>query len=497
MHGTSTRIDGVKRRTGDTREPILRSRSSKRRDSGVLLKKTRITRMIFLLIVLIFASALSWIDYRLHARLPFGVPTAFRSSATVLHDLARRLPAWLLPASFEVSHPVSDEPRELRDLATLHSGASIVMPLTTATYRIVEPWSAHYYRKAFESIFQPDFSLSGSPNSTISINTSANTCWPFIGVHGTVVIRLSEPRQIVSASVVFTSSRRLHAQVGVPKGFRLWGLISDSRRGLLPSSCLTPSGLFAPNLVPLLDEQVGNVTPVLLSEWSDETASSSETIIPPSPCAVPLDLVVFELRGSRHDTPFTCINRLELLATPIDRLTDNTHHNARMSSISARNDSARGYLRPLRTGDFAQQNEVPLHLTRADYHVGRGEHVCINSIQVRADDSKFFVGACHAVISWDSVTNTATIKDRSMKGTWVNGVQLPVHGVSELPENAVIWLGPMDHDLSCGLVFEGALSRIYRKQIAPLLRNYPQGFDVQPVNITVHSAGPSHFVIGE
>lgn len=269
----------------------------------------RTVRSIFLMIVLAFGCALISVYCRLPTRGSLFSFNTLRLPSTALYDLDYWFPESLAPVKFEAPQPKVDEQRELQDLADLDSGASIVMRFTTQTYQIDEPWHMRYMRKAIESLSQPDYSLSHTPNSTISTRTSCRTCWPFIGAYGTVGIQLPELRQIVSATILFTSSSRLRTRVGVPRGFRLWGLVPDARRGLLPSSCLIHNDLFAPHLVPLLDE----VFPVLLSEWTDDTDVSTDVTIPYSPCSVPLDFVVFELRGSSSDVPFTCVNRFQML----------------------------------------------------------------------------------------------------------------------------------------------------------------------------------------
>ncbi|VDB94728.1 unnamed protein product [Peniophora sp. CBMAI 1063] len=269
--------------------------------------------MVLLILLLIVGIALSRMYHCSDVLLPLRARIALQYSVSALQDLARRLPDILNLAASDTPRITFEESHELRDLAAIRSGASIITPLTSPTYQIIEPWPARLYRKTMESIFQPEFTLSSSPNSTISTSTSAITCWPFVGAQGTVAIRLPEPHQIVSATVVFTSSALLRARVGVPAGFRLWGLISNDHRSLLPSSCLTSNGLFASHLVPLLDGDMDNTIPVLLSEWADETASSSDIAIPSSPCSVPLEMVIFEIKGSQIDAPFTCVNRFGLL----------------------------------------------------------------------------------------------------------------------------------------------------------------------------------------
>ncbi|VDC02784.1 unnamed protein product [Peniophora sp. CBMAI 1063] len=119
-----------------------------------------------------------------------------------------------------------------------------------------------------------------------------------------------------------------------------------------------------------------------------------------------------------------------------------------------------GCIRPLRRRDLdsTQRDGVALHTTHDEHLIGRGFPGDAD-VQVRADSRRLLVGTYHAVISWNSATSVATITDRSLNGTWVNGVKLPVDGSTTLTDNAVIWLGPPLHAESCGLSFECALSR--------------------------------------
>ncbi|VDB94584.1 unnamed protein product [Peniophora sp. CBMAI 1063] len=129
-----------------------------------------------------------------------------------------------------------------------------------------------------------------------------------------------------------------------------------------------------------------------------------------------------------------------------------------------------GRVRPLREGDFdsTQERGVPLHSTRADYIIGRGNAYV--DVQIQVDSRRRLAGSQHAVISWDAAANTVIIKDQSLNGTWVNGVKLAVHGTAVLADNAVVWLGPPYHDESCGLVFENAFDR------NPVLRKFRPEF---------------------
>ncbi|VDB92070.1 unnamed protein product [Peniophora sp. CBMAI 1063] len=121
-----------------------------------------------------------------------------------------------------------------------------------------------------------------------------------------------------------------------------------------------------------------------------------------------------------------------------------------MSSGFILAENAFGYIRPVRRGDLDPEclPGVTLLFNLTGHVVGRGHPDA--DVRVRVDSRKVFVGNNHAVISWDSNSNTATIMDQSQNGTWVNGLKLTRRVVCELRNNSMIWLGPPYHELSCG-----------------------------------------------
>ncbi|VDB92157.1 unnamed protein product [Peniophora sp. CBMAI 1063] len=223
------------------------------------------------------------------------------------------------------------EVHELRELGTIESGAYVLDVLTTATYRpktdailgikrVTRP-----IRRAVESLFNPEYHIADFANSTLDTSTLHNNCWPFEAAYGTVGIRLAHPIQLVSMTVRFTQSELLRKRVGVPRKFRIWGLLPAFDRHRLPAQCSRRDVDFASHLVPLLDGIGGETTaryPLLFSEWVadtlfseyvGETLASSGTTIPSTPCSVPVDTFLLEIWGSGPDAPFTCVNRLHLV----------------------------------------------------------------------------------------------------------------------------------------------------------------------------------------
>ncbi|VDC03727.1 unnamed protein product [Peniophora sp. CBMAI 1063] len=194
-------------------------------------------------------------------------------------------------------------PSATREVAKIVRGAQIDIPTTSPTYHLSERLDQRALRRLMEMFdTRRSYSLSSSPDTILSRSTSVDTCWPLLGHHGTVGIRLGSSALVAGVALETTSSAKLARSL--PTRFRAWGFGGTAQDNQIPEHCLRPYT----DIPTHLHGHFATRRPILLHDVRELDAS----LVPGNiACIADVDQILLEIWGQPEGS-FTCINKIHL-----------------------------------------------------------------------------------------------------------------------------------------------------------------------------------------